>query len=78
MLVIVGEWLVILVNFRQVRVGENLGQQTEFSTHFRFELAVAVQGPATIPHVLVFPFARITDTGLGFNIVEPCVFHTLA
>src|SRR5262249_10119323 len=44
----------------------------------RLDRPIPVTFPAALPPRLVFPILGITNTRLGFDIVEPCVFHTLA
>ena len=78
MFVIVGERLVIFVNGRQVRVGEDIGQDFQLAALTRLQLAVGAAHPAAVPFVLVFPFFRVADAGLGFHIIEPGVFHAIA
>ena len=77
-LVVVGERLVVVVDLRQVGVGENVGQDFQTATLLGHELAVGFAHPAAVPFFLVFPVFREADTGLGFNIVEPGVFHAVA
>ena len=72
------ERLVIVVDFRQVRIGEDVGEHAPFGADLRFDLAVLFPDPAAIPLLLVFPFFGITDTGLSLDIVEPGVFNALA
>ena len=72
------ERLVVVVDLRQVRVGEDLGQHSPFGTDLRLHLTVGLSDPAAIPLLLIFPFLGITDTGLGLDIVEPGVFNAFA
>ena len=69
---------VVVVDLRQVGVGENLRQHAEPATGFGHQLAGTGPHPAAVPLVLVFPFLGIAHAGLGFHIVEPGVFHTFA
>ena len=78
MLVIVGERLVVVVDFRHVGVGENVGQDFQLAALFGHELAVRFAHPAAVPFFLVFPVFREADARLGFYVVEPCVFHAVA
>src|SRR5690606_7889324 len=74
MLVVEGEGLVIIVDFREVGIGENLCQDSPFGADSRFDLAVLLASPPAVPAILIFPVLRIADAGLGFDIVEPGVF----
>ena len=42
------------------------------------DAAVGPALPAALPALLVFPILGIADARLGFDIVEPCVFHPFA
>ena len=75
MLVIEIERLVVVVDLGQIRVGEDVRQYPETATDLRADLAGAVAHPAALPLVLVLPLFRVTDTGLGLDVVEPRVFH---
>jgi hypothetical protein len=75
--VIEGERLVVVVDLRHVRVGEDVQQAVQLGAGFQLQLAV-LQFPAAAPDLLVFPLLRIADAGLGFDVVEPGVFHALA
>jgi hypothetical protein len=74
-LVVEVERLVVVVDGRQVRVGEDVRQHAELAANARVDRAILVAHPAAVPLVLVFPLFRVTNTGLGFNVVEPGVFH---
>ncbi len=78
MLVVEGEGLVIVVNLGQVGIGEDLGEHTPFGAELWLDLAVRLAMPAAVPAFLVFPVLRVTDAGLGLDIVEPRIFHALA
>ena len=78
MLVIEGEGLVVIVDFGQVGIGENLGQHPPFGADARLDLAVGFAGPAALPLFLVFPILGIADARLGLDIVEPGVFDAFA
>ena len=78
MLVVEGEGFVIIVDFRQVRIGEDIGKNAPFGAHARLELAVFLAQPAAIPALLVFPFLGISDARLGLDIVEPGIFDAFA
>ncbi|MNO89224.1 hypothetical protein D3C76_807020 [compost metagenome] len=77
-LVVEVERLVVVVDLRQIRVGEDVRQHAELAADARGDGAVAIALPAALPLLLVFPFLRITDARLGFDVVEPGVFHTFA
>ena len=72
--IVEGERFVIIVDFRQIRVGENLGKKPPFSAHPRLQ-ATALLGPSAVPPFLVFPILGITDARLGLDIIEPSIFH---
>src|SRR5690554_1972339 len=74
-LVVVVKRFVVVINFRQVRVGEDVRQYPELATDAGADLAGAVAHPAALPFVLVLPLFRVANTGLGFDVVEPGVFH---
>ena len=78
MLVIEIERLVVVVDLRQIRVGEDLRQQAPAATGLELQTACGGAHPAAIPFLLVFPFLGITDAGLGFDVVEPGVLDALA
>ena len=77
-LVIEVERLVVVVDLRQVGVGEDLGQHAPATTGARHQLAAAVAHPTAVPLFLVFPFFGITDAGFGLDVVEPGVLHAFA
>ena len=77
-LVVEREGLVVVVDFRQVRIGENVRQHAPLRADARLDLAVLLAPPAAVPAVLVFPVLRIADAGLGLDVVEPGVFHPFA
>ncbi len=76
--IIVVERLIIVVDFRQIWIGKDFSKNAPFRTHLGFDLAVLLADPAAIPLLLVFPLFRETNTGLGFNIVEPGIFNAFA
>ena len=78
MLVVEGERLVVVVDLRQIGIGEDIGENAPFGAHARLELAVFLAQPAAIPALLVFPFLGIADAGLGLDIVEPGIFDAFA
>ena len=75
--IVIGERLVVIVDLRQVRVGEDVQQLRCAPAGLELQLAVD-QRPAAPPFFLVFPVFWIADTGLGFDVIEPDIFHTLA
>src|SRR5215472_2279549 len=77
MLVVVSERFVVIVDFRQVRVGEDLRQDRESAALLRRDLAVLLALPTAVPASLVLPVFGIADAGFGLHIVEPRVFHAL-
>ena len=78
MLVVEGERLVVIVDLGQVWIGEDLGEDRKAAALLRHDLAVLLALPSAAPALLVFPILRITDTGLGLDVVEPRIFHALA
>ncbi len=77
-LVVEIERLVVIVDLRQVRVGEDFRQHADAVAHARLQLAVDFADPAALPLLLVFPVLRVADAGLAFHVVEPGVFHAFA
>jgi hypothetical protein len=73
--VVEGEGLVVVVDLRQVGVGEDLHQQLPLAALARLDLAVGLADPAAVPLVLVLPFLGVADAGLGLDVVEPGVLH---
>src|SRR5690606_15940682 len=69
------ERLVVVVDGRQVRVGEDVRQHAKLPTDPRVDGAVAVAHPAALPLVLVLPLLGVADAGLGLDVVEPGVLH---
>ena len=76
MLVVVIERLVVVIQRRYVRVGEDFRQHADAVAHARLQLAVDFTYPAALPFFLIFPGVRIPDAGLAFHVIEPGVFHT--
>ena len=76
MFVVVGERLIVIVDLRQVRVGENVRQNPQLAALTRLQLAVGTALPAAVPFFLVFPFFRVTDT--PFLVRGDPVKHQLA
>src|SRR5690242_6605671 len=77
-LVVEGKRLVVVVDFRQIGIGKDIGEDAPFCSHPRFDLAVGLAPPAAVPFLLVFPFLGISHARLGLDIVEPGVFDALA
>ncbi|MCY1231524.1 hypothetical protein D9M72_439770 [compost metagenome] len=77
-LVVEVERLVVVVDARQVRVGEDVRQHAELAADPRVDRAILVADPAALPFLLVLPFLGIADTGLGLDVVEPGVLHAFA
>src|SRR5215475_4617608 len=75
MLVVEGEGLVVVVDLRQMRVGEDLCQDRPTPALLRDDLAVPATLPAAAPALLILPVLRVADAGLGLDVVEPRVFH---
>src|SRR4051812_15069527 len=75
MSVVESERLVVVIDLRQVGIGENLHQQLPFAALAWSDRAVTSAQPAAVPLVLVLPLLRIADAGLGLDVVEPCVLH---
>ncbi len=73
--VVEGEGLVVVVDLRQVGVGEDAHQQLPLAALARLDAAVGLAHPAAVPLVLVLPLLRVADAGLGLDVVEPGVFH---
>ncbi len=78
MFVVEGERLVIVVDLRHVRIGEDLRQHGQPAALLRHDLPVLLPLPAAVPAFLVLPILGIADAGLCLDIVEPGVFHALA
>ena len=76
--VVEGERLVVIVDFRQVRIGKDVGQHTPFGADARLDGAVGAALPTALPTLLVLPILGIADAGLGLDVVEPGVFDTFA
>jgi hypothetical protein len=77
-LIFEGVRFVEIVDFRQVRVGEDFRQDPPLGALPRDDLAVFLADPAAFPPLLVLPVLWIADTGLGLDIVEPDVFDAFA
>src|SRR5690606_151220 len=72
------ERLVVVVDFRQIRVGEDVGQDPPLAAHARLDPAVRLPIPAALPAALVLPVLRIADARLALDVVEPGVLDPLA
>ncbi|MCY1544712.1 hypothetical protein D9M68_806120 [compost metagenome] len=75
MVVVEGVGLVVVVDLRQVGVGEDAHEQLPLAALPGLDGAVGLADPAPVPLVLVFPLLGVTDAGLGLDVVEPGVFH---
>src|SRR5690606_23049754 len=73
--VVEGVGLGVVVDLRQVRLGEQAHQQLPLAALARTDRAVGGTYPAAVPAVLVLPFLRIPDARLGLDVVEPRVLH---
>src|SRR5690606_16089174 len=65
--VVVGERFVVVVDGRQVGVGEQVRQNLQLAALARFDLAGGRARPAAVPARLVFPFFGVADAWLGFH-----------
>ena len=72
-LVVVGERLVVVVDRRQVGVGEDRQQLLDLAAGLQPQPALAVELPAAVPARLVGPLARIALARAGLDVVEPDV-----
>lgn len=77
-LVVEVERFVVVVDLGQVRVGEDVRQHAELAADARADRTVCRAHPAALPLLLVFPFLRVADPGLGLDVVEPGVLHAFA
>jgi hypothetical protein len=68
-LVVVGERLVVVVDRRQVGVGEDRQQLLDPAAGLEPQAALAVELPAAVPARLVGPLARIPLPGVGLDVV---------
>ena len=67
--------LVVIIDSRQMRVGEDFTQQHRAVAHARLQFTVDFTDPAAFPFFLVFPVVRETDARLTFYVVKPGVLH---
>ena len=72
------ERLVVVVDLRQVGVGEDVGEDAPLRALLGLELAGLRPLPAAVPARLVLPVGGISGSGLGFDVVEPGVFDAVA
>src|SRR5262249_16681755 len=77
-LVVEGKRLVVVVDFGQVGIGEDIGEHAPFGGNGGLDPAVLLALPAAFPTLLALPRFRVADAGLGLDVVEPGVFHALA
>ena len=73
LLVVVGPGLVVVVDLRQVGVGEDRQQLLDPPAGLQPQPALAVELPAAAPLLLVLPALGVADAGLGLDVVEPHV-----
>ena len=78
MLVIEGEGFVVIIDLRQIGVGEDVRENAPLAADLGFDFAIGFAFPATLPLLLVFPIFRVTNARLCFDVVEPGVFHALS
>ena len=71
--VLVGPRLVVVLEFRQVRVMEQRRQFLDAPASFWLQIAGFGALPAAFPLLLIFPGAWITQTRAGLDVVEPDV-----
>src|SRR5690606_17347261 len=76
--VVVGPGLVVVLDGRHQRVGEDGRQLLDPPAGPRFEPAGAGARPAALPPVLVLVSARVPLPGAGLHVVEPDVLHAAA
>ena len=75
MIVVERKGFVIVVNLGQIWIGENFHEQLPLAALPWLDAAVCFSNPSTVPLILVLPFLRIANARLGFNVIEPGVFH---
>ncbi len=76
--VIEGKRIVVVVDLGKVGIGEDAGQDAPARALARLDPAVGLASPAAFPLLLILPLLRITNAGLGLDVVEPHVLHALA
>ena len=72
------ERLIVIVDLGQVRVAEDVGQDTPLVALLGLQLAGAGPFPAAVPAGLVLPIGGIAKARLGLDVVEPGVFDSVA
>ncbi|MNY24910.1 hypothetical protein D3C86_1586530 [compost metagenome] len=77
-LIVEGEGFVVVVDLRQVGVGEDVRQHPPLAADARVDRAVGIAHPAAAPFLLVGPLLGVTDPGFGFDVVVPGVFDAFA
>src|SRR5690606_26057458 len=75
--ILVVERLIVVVDLRHVRVGENLCQNAPFAAYARLDRPVRFIAPAALPSTLILPILRIADARFRFDIVPPRVLDAL-
>ena len=73
-----GEGLVIVLDLRQIGIGEQLQHNLRTVAKAQFRAAVLASDPSTPIFLLILPGFRITGAGFRLHIVPPCIFHSLA
>src|SRR4029078_12150411 len=73
-----GEGLVIVVDFWKIGIGEDVRQHAPLRPDLGDYLSVLFSCPPALPALLILPVLRIADAWLGFDVIEPRVFHALA
>ena len=73
--VVEGEGLVVVVDLRQVGVGEDLSSAASTCRPGAAGSNRRLADPAAVPLVLVLPLLRVADAGFGLDVVEPGVLH---
>ncbi len=71
--VVVGPRLVVVLEARQHRVGEDLEQLLEPATRAQLEPAALREHPAALPAFLVLVRAGVAEAGAGLDVVPPDV-----
>ena len=77
-LIVEVERFVVIVDLRQVRIGEYFRKHAPAATGLELQTPIAIAYPAAVPFLLVLPFLRVAHTWLGLNIVKPRVFNPFA
>ena len=70
-----GEGLVIVLDLRQIGIGEQLRHHSRAVAKAQFRAAVLAPDPSATIFLLILPCFRITGAGLRLHIIPPCIFH---